>query len=172
MNVLSASHIFLTTQPVIGQMMGQMVIPGMIVAAIAIVILIAFIYLMGGVINISLGKRKASAPPAPPASKIPEPAAVSPDANVTESPLPAAAQVDVIPAQAAVSPDSVTIAVISAAIASMMEVPHTIASISPSGEAVLAMPANAMSQPAAAAVKKRERPVWGFAGMQQNTKPF
>lgn len=176
MYVSGASQMFLTPQPGIGQMMGQMVIPGMIVAAIAIVILILFINLMGGAINISL-KRKTSAPSVTPAPGTLEPVAASPAASVTEAPLPAPAQVAAIPDPAAGSPDNVTIAVISAAIACVMDVPYTITGVSPVGEVVLPMPATALSaaapaQPAAAAVKKRERPAWGFVGMQQNTRPF
>jgi len=58
------------------------------------------------------------------------------------------------------------IAAISAAIACVMETPYIITSVSPAAATATA------TQPGVPAAPTRRRPVWGFAGMQQNTRPF
>ena len=92
-----------------------------------------------------------AAPPAPP---------------VLASPPPLAAALPVV--SPAIGAE--TIAAISAAISAVMDEPHTIAGITPA-----ANPADGYTVAAVAAVAalpERRRPVWGFAGMQQNTRPF
>ena len=142
-------------QPGVAQMMGEMVIPGMLVATVALVLLIFFVYGMGWVLN---KKKGATAPSAGEAS---------------------APQAHARPAQSAALPEE-TVAVISAAIASVMDEPYDITSITPSQEvlfapivaAIAASTVAASPSAPAAPTERGRRPVWSFAGMQQNTKPF
>ena len=135
----------------VGSMIGGMVIPGMLVVLVALAIMVAIIYFMSYVVA-RMGVRKNDAgKPAPSKSQASAPAAVTP---APASPVPAGASASIA---------GETVAAICAAVACMIDTPHTVTSILPAAQpAVGAAPV----QPA------RQRPVWGFAGMQQNTRPF
>jgi len=81
------------------------------------------------------------------------------------SPPPSAVALPV--ASAAIGAE--TIAAISAAISVVMDDPYTITSITPAASTDAYTVA---AVAAVAALPERRRPVWGFAGMQQNTRPF
>ena len=152
-------------QPGIVQMLGEMVIPGFLIVMLTLVILIFCVMLLSRVIK-EIEKKNSVPPPTPPTPKKPEPVVSAPATLPTPSTAPMI--------QASAPPPSgestEVIAVISAAIASVMEIPYTITSVTPAAPvAAVAAPDLAANLPAAA---ERRRPVWGFAGMQQNTRPF
>ena len=132
-------------------MISGVVIPSMLVVLVALAIMVACIYLMSYVVErINIGK-KAAGQTAPPPKAATEAAAADP--------------APVVPA-AVEAPASLTgevVAAICAAVSCVVDTPHVVTGIAPAAQtAVSAAPA----QPV------RQRPVWGFAGMQQNTRPF
>ena len=135
----------------VGGMFGSMVIPGMLVVLVALAIMVAIIYLMSYVVNRMGLSKKGTDKPAPSKNQAAAPAAAKP---VQASPAPA-------PASASIAGE--TVAAICAAVSCMIDTPHTVTSISPVAQPVVS---------AAPSLPQRQRPVWGFAGMQQNTRPF
>lgn len=115
--------------------LGGVVVPGLLIVFLALVILIAAVFVMGRVFSTSKGggtapKAKASPPPA------------------------AAAPAKAAPVSGGISGE--TVAAITAAVACVMEetapgIPYAITGVTRASSG---------------------RPVWGFAGMQQNTRPF
>lgn len=119
----------------------EVVVPGFLIVFIALVILIAMVWLMGSIVGSKTGKKKDKAPKAAPAAA---PVKATAPAPAPSTPPPAGG----IPEE--------TVAAISAAVACVMAesspgVPYSIRNISRARES---------------------RPIWGLAGMQQNTKPF
>ena len=147
-------------QPGVGQMIGEMVIPGMIVATMSMVLLIVFVYFIGRALGYKTSL-KITPPPSPPGPAV--------------SPIYAAPQAAAPDHGSA--PDTETMAVITAAISCVMDTPYAITNVTPAHHtddfapivAAIAAITAATAQPVKS---RRQRPVWGFAGMQQNTRPF
>ena len=133
------------------EMFGGVVVPGQILVFVMLGLLIGCVYLMSYIVT-HIDKKKGTK--TSPAEDTRQPAA-----NVTPAPQQ---PVQPTPQQQG----GEVVAAISAAVASVMESPHVITSVTPVQAAV--NPA----LPAAPAVPERRRPVWGFAGMQQNNRPF
>jgi len=129
----------------IGGMISSVVVPGMLVVLVALAIMVACIYLMSRAVGRIERGKKASEPAA--STKKEAPAQVS-AAPATAPPVDDASS----------SLAGETVAAICAAVACMVPTPHAVTSIVPAAPAP--------------AVPPRQRPVWGFAGMQQNTRPF
>jgi len=97
----------------------------------------------------------------------------NPETSQAESTPPPAAKAmppaPVVQQPATLQSGSEVVAAISGAIACVMQSPYAITSITPA-----VAPASAVHsvQPGVPAVPERRRPVWGFAGMQQNNRPF
>ena len=147
-------------QPGAGQMIGEMVIPGMIMATLAMVVLIVFVYFIGKAINY----KKQMAQDEPPSER-PGPAIA-----------PVYASQGVARSDGSV-PDTEVMAVISAAISCVMDTPYAITNVTPAhpdafAPIVAAIAASTVAATTPPAQYRRQRPVWGFAGMQQNTRPF
>jgi sodium pump decarboxylase gamma subunit len=126
-----------------GSVAGAIIITGLVVVFIALIILIGVVQLTGRIVSKSAFAPKPQNPSAP----TPPPAK-----TVAPAAAPAAPAVQQGIAQE-------TVAVISAAVAAFMEeeapgTAYSVASIQKS------------------APSRAQRPVWGFAGMQQNTRPF
>ncbi|HHY52967.1 MAG TPA: OadG family protein [Clostridiales bacterium] len=124
---------------------GEVVIPGLLIVFLALVIMIYLVMLASRIIGAMVNKKAAKQ--------------VAPQASVGAAPVqataPAPAVRNAAPAVAAGIPGE-TVAAISAAVACYMQesapgVSYAIQSI---------------SRP------RESRPVWGFAGMLQNTRPF
>ncbi|MCL2579323.1 MAG: hypothetical protein FWE32_04755 [Oscillospiraceae bacterium] len=139
-----------------------------------LLILVAFCILRMRKLSRALSEQAKAQPgellPPPQRPVVPLPVS-SPAASAV---LPVAAQ----PAPAAPTVTGETIAAISAAIALMMDEPFAITGISPAKPAsdetyiAAAVAAIAASTATPPRPEKRSRPVWAFAGMQQNTRPF
>ena len=129
-------------------MISSVVIPGMLVVLVALAIMVGCIYLMSR----AVGRIERS-------KKVPDPVVAPP---VQKAALTKAAPAPV-PEQLDAAAAGETVAAICAAVTCMMPVPHVITGIAPVAAGVA---------PSAPAVPQRQRPVWGFAGMQQNTRPF
>ena len=126
---------------------GGVVVPGTILVFAVLVLLIGCVYLMSNVVARIDKKVASKSSPTQPATKI---ESALPDA---QQPVPASTQ----------QLSGEVVAAISGAISCVMKAPHVITNVTP------------VSAPAAAASSarpERRRPVWGFAGMQQNTRPF
>lgn len=123
-------------------LVGNVVFSGILIVFVTLILLILLVILLGKI----MGQK-----PAPQAAKTESAPAPAPAAS------PAA---PVVTAPSAGSDDTQTVAVISAAVAAYMAdaapgTPYQITGITPrTGRA------------------KELRPVWGFAGMRQNTEPF
>ena len=131
--------------------LGEMVVPGMLLVIVVLALLVGCIYLMSHVI--ARIDKKTGSKVLPP-KNTPPPVAKAPAAPAAQQPLQPASQ----------QPGSEVVAAISGAIACVMESPYVITSVTP---------ANVSSvQPGTPAAPERRRPVWGFAGMQQNSRPF
>lgn len=149
----------------VGSMFWAMVVPGMLVVFVVLVLLIGCIYLMTYVTGKLPGGNKTPPPP-PPKKVVPVPAAKAAPAPVPSTPAPTPSP----PVQSSTGVSGEVVAAISAAVACVMETPYAITSVTPAAS-LAAYPAQPL-QPVAAALPERRRPVWGFAGMQQNTRPF
>jgi len=123
---------------------GEVVIPGLLIVFLALIILICVVTLMGRFLSASSKKKADKKTPQAPVNAAP--AQTSARASAVQSAAPNVAAG--IPGE--------TVAAISAAVACYMQesapgVSYAIQSI---------------SRP------RESRPVWGFAGMLQNTRPF
>lgn len=121
---------------------GAVILSGLVIVFAILIILILVVVVTGNLMNRNATKPK---PPAPP------------PASATPTPPPAASQ-PAPPSSASIVPgvSGETVAVISAAVAAIMDetapgTPYAITGIQRD---------------------RGSRPVWGFAGMQQNTRPF
>jgi sodium pump decarboxylase gamma subunit len=125
-----------------GSVAGAVILTGLVVVFVALIILIVVVKNTGRIVNQTASALQSSAKPSAPA--------------------PASAPVQAAAAPAPVVQQGIaaeTVAVISAAIAAFMEeeapgAQYSVASIQRSPN------------------RRVQRPVWGFAGMQQNTRPF
>ena len=135
-----------------GSMVWSMVIPSMFVVLAALAIMVACIYFMSFIIaRVKLKKKAAVQTAVTPKDPVPvPPAALDPGPALPEAPAYLSGE---------------TLAAICAAVACVIGTPHTVTSIVPVAPAAdVAVTAPPQLQ--------RRRPVWGFAGMQQNTRPF
>jgi len=124
----------------------------MLVVLVALAIMVGLIYLMRYIVaQINRGKN-GTGQSAPAKSQATAPATAIP---VQAQPAPVAASASLA---------GETVAAICAAVSCVIDAPHTVTSIAP-----VAQTASAVAAPAQPV---RQRPVWGFAGMQQNTRPF
>ena len=137
---------------ILGEIMGGLVGPGMLLVIVVLGLLVGCIYLMSYIIA-RIDKKTGSR--ALPAKSSPPPAAKAPAAPAAQQPVQPGPQ----------QLNSEVVAAISGAVACVMESPYVITSITPAPTAV------DLVQPGVA-VPERRRPVWGFAGMQQNNRPF
>ena len=155
-----------------GSMVGQMVVPGMLVVFAVLIILIACVKLMSHVVG-GLDKKDKGAPP--PSGGSDKPAPVAPAAAKPAAVMPAPAAPPTSPVHVAPVVGGEVIAAISAAVANVMESPFAITSVTPAAAGAVGIigsvdvPLYAAPVPAQ---PQRKRPAWGFAGMQQNTRPF
>ena len=134
----------ITYEYIISGILSALVVPVIIVVIVALVLMVACICLMWRIVKQIDHSKKNSVPAQKAAS-----------AQAAAAPAPVSAR----PVQNDAQPSGEIVAAICAAVASMMQTPHAVTSIAPASPAPSAMPV-------------RQRPVWGFAGMQQNTRPF
>ena len=143
------------------------------VALFLLIILIAIclyrIHWISKVVRENQKKSPASEPlPPPQRPVVPPPLPVVPPIAAVSAPPPPDLSASCIGGE--------TVATVSAAIALVMDEPHTITGIAPAptheSDTFAAIAAAAAAVAAMPASKKRRRPVWGFAGVQQNTRPF
>lgn len=127
-----------------GSLAGAIILSGLVIVFVALIILIGVVQITGRVVN-----KEAYAPKPPEKPSAPPPPSSAPPAAKGPSTSPAVQQ--------GIAQE--TVAVISAAVAAVMDeqnpgVAYSIAGIQPQQRS------------------RAQRPVWGFAGMQQNTRPF
>jgi Na+-transporting methylmalonyl-CoA/oxaloacetate decarboxylase gamma subunit len=128
-----------------GSLAGAIILSGLVIVFIALIIVIGVVQATGKLANkAAMAPKPPQAPSAPPAQK-------------AAAPAPAVAPTIAPVVQQGIAGE--TVAVISAAVAAMMEteapgVAYEVSSIQPR------------------TANRAQRPVWGFAGMQQNTRPF
>lgn len=123
-------------------LMGAVILSGIVIVFLILVTLIAVVSVTGRLVNKSAFEKKPPAAPAPPTQSAPASAPAAPTKGISPAPV----------VQSGIAQE--TVAVISASVAAVMDeqapgVPYAVQSI-----------------------QRQGRPVWGFAGMQQNTRPF